>query len=71
MEVNIPKPEMTDYQRVEIATENAFNALVDEAVKIGLPVVKPMGLMYLPTQELTRQFQEVCRAILESLKAER
>lgn len=61
-------PEMTDYRKTEVATEVAFNALADEARKLGLPVASVAKLMYLPTQEVTRRFQEACRAVLADLR---
>ena len=67
MEIEVPKPEMTDYGRAQIATENAFGALVSTARKMGLDVSPVMGLMYLPTQEMTRDFQQACRTILLAL----
>ena len=67
MEVNVPKPEMTDYGRAQFATEVAFNALIKQAKELGLDVAPVMGLMYLPTQELTYAFQMACRTILLAL----
>ena len=67
MNIEVPQPEMTDYSKVNFATEVAFNALLKEAKTLGLQVAPVMGLMYLPTQELTRQFQDACRAILLAL----
>ena len=68
--VEVPKPEMTDYERYQFATEVAFNALLSQAKKMGLRLLPVMGLMYLPSQEDTRKFQEACKAILDSLKQE-
>jgi hypothetical protein len=59
---------MSDYQKVQFATEVAFNSLLDEAKKLGLPLEPVMGLMYLPTSKLTSDFQTACRAILDALK---
>ena len=58
---------MTDSGKANIATEQAFKALLDGAVNLKLPIDRPMGLMYLPTAELTRNFQLACRAILAAL----
>lgn len=58
---------MPDYERAQFATEVAFNALVKSANDLGLKVGPVMGLMYLPTQELTAQFQAACNAILLAL----
>ena len=66
----VPRPEMTDYAKVQIATEVAFGALLSEAKKQGLPVLSVMGLMYMPTQEVTRQWREACRAVLGALGVE-
>jgi hypothetical protein len=67
MPVEIPEPGMTDYGRAQFATEIAFGALLRQAESMGLEVVPVMGLMYLPTQDLTRRFQEACRDILLAL----
>jgi hypothetical protein len=69
MDIEVPKPEMTDYGRAQFATEVAFTTLVKEANALGLFIrpYPPMGLMYLPDQALTRNFQEACRAILLAL----
>jgi len=58
---------MTDYEKTNIATEEAFNALIESALRLKLPIDRPMGLMYLPTQEATRNFQLACRTILDIL----
>ena len=60
--------EVTDATKTERAIEGAFEALVKSAQEQGLAVVKPMGLMYLPTQSLTENFQAACRAVLASLR---
>ncbi len=59
--------EQTDYGRGQIATEEAFNELVKQAKALGLDVSAVMGLVYLPTEQLTRDFQQACRAILLAL----
>lgn len=66
--INVPKPEMTEYAKINFATEVAFSALLDEAKKLGLSLAPVMGLMYLPEQKTTSDFQAACRAIIESLK---
>lgn len=58
---------MTDYGKAQVATENAFGTLIKVAREMGLDVSPVMGLMYLPSQELTRNFQEACKAILLAL----
>jgi hypothetical protein len=63
----VPQPELNDYARAAFATECAFNTLVKQAKDMGLEVLGVNGLMYLPTQELTEQFKEACRAILLAL----
>ena len=63
----LERPEQTPLSKVNFATEVAFNTLVEEANKQGLAVGPVMGLMYLPDQAITRQFQEACRAVLKSL----
>lgn len=67
MKIDVPQVTKTDYLRAEEATDNAFSALLTEAKARGLTVAPVMGLMYLPTQDLTRNFQEACRAILMAL----
>lgn len=57
----------SDYEKARVATEFAYGALIDRAQKSGLDVLPVMGLMYLPTQELTYEFQEACRKILMAL----
>ena len=66
MDIPVPKP--TPNPR-EVAVEEAFNKLIDKAQSMGMPVRK-VGLEYLPTQELKRNFIDSCRAILEALKTE-
>ena len=67
MVIHVDKPEMTDYAKINFATEVACTALLDEAKKLGLPLQPVMGLMYLPDQAVTQQFQKACRAVLASL----
>lgn len=68
MKIEVPAPVMTDEAKLNFATECAFTALVINAKHPGLPLKSVLGLMYLPSQDLTRQFQEVCRAIIASLE---
>ena len=65
--IEIGKPEMTDYAKVNFATEVAFTALLKQARDLGLPIGPVMGLMYMPDQKDTQNFQEACRAILKAL----
>jgi hypothetical protein len=65
--IHVPEPVMTDDQRISIATELAFDSLLHSARRSGLSIGPVMGLMYLPSQEATRQFQEACRAVLSLL----
>lgn len=62
-----PMPPMTDYEKIQIATENAFGVLIAEAKRLGLPVEPVMGLMYLPDQDVTRTFQTACQTVLDLL----
>ncbi len=65
--IKVPKAEMTDLGRANFATECAFAKLLEEATHLGMKLSPVMGLMYLPDQATTRQFQEACRAVLEAL----
>lgn len=69
MDIKIPKPAMDDAAKANFAIEVAFTALIDQAKKLGLQLNPVMGLMYLPDQAVTRQFQDACRAVLSDLKA--
>jgi hypothetical protein len=69
MNIKVPKPGMSLKGKADFVTEIAFNSLLAESVKLGLSLNPVMGLMYLPDQALTRQFQEACRNILTSLGA--
>jgi hypothetical protein len=66
--IKVPHVELDEYSKTNFATETAFNELINESRKLGLPLDPVMGLMYLPSQEVTRQFQEACRAVLSLLK---
>jgi len=51
--IDVPKPRaMTDYGKINFATEVAFTSLVDQAKRLGLPVDPVVGLMYLPVQSV-------------------
>lgn len=68
MDVKVPhEAKMTPNAMKEFATEVAFNALVAEAKKLGLNLAPVAGLMYLPSQQVTEQFKEVCVAVLDSI----
>ena len=58
---------MDAYGKINVATECAFGTLLSIAKKLELNPLPVMGLMYLPSQEVTRQFQEACRAVLASV----
>ena len=63
----VSKPEMTDYEKINFSTEVAFENLLKQARLMGLSANPVMGLMYLPDQATTVQFQRACRAVLSSL----
>lgn len=68
MEIPLPPlSEKSDYEKLQIAIEFAFSTLVTTAITQGLPIERPMGLMYLSTQDLTSRFQDASKAILLSL----
>jgi hypothetical protein len=58
---------MDDNQKTQFASECAFTELLRAAIKRGMKLEPAMGLMYLPDQAVTRQFQEACRAVIQSL----
>jgi hypothetical protein len=66
--IKVPKPEITAEGAEDCAIEEAFGALIAAAQVQGLPVRSPLGLVYLPTEQLTRSFQQACRDILTALK---
>lgn len=70
MEIKVPSVIQTDYSKQNFAIEVAFNTLLAEAKNQGLSINPVMGLMYLPTQELTRLFQQSCRDILAALSVQ-
>lgn len=61
---------MDTERKIALATELAFNDLHAYAAKLDLPVVPVMGLMYLPSQEVTEQFKIACGAVLRSILTE-
>lgn len=66
--IHVPSPVMSEHKKEEIATEESFNALLNSLRKHDVKLKPVMGLMELPSQELTRQFQEACRAIIDMLR---
>jgi hypothetical protein len=58
---------MTLNSKLNVSIEMAFSALLSNATKVGLQYNQPMGLMYLPTQELSDRFIESCKDIMNSL----
>ena len=68
MIAQVPNPDPPSVMaRVNTATECAFGTLLKEATAEGLSPDQPMGLMYLPDESVTRQFQLACRAALTCL----
>jgi len=68
MEIAVPKPApMDDRAKTNFATEIAFSSLLNSAAKHGLGLLPCMGLLYLPDESVTRQFQDACRAVIECL----
>ena len=65
-----PTPPMDAYGKQVFAIEVSFTSLLNEAQQLGIPLLPVVGLMYLPDQSVTRQFQEACRAVLASLAVE-
>jgi len=66
--VNVPPmPAMTRYEAIQISTEYAFNALTNEAKRLGVGIAPVMGLMYLPDEGVTRTFQQACRTVIDLL----
>jgi hypothetical protein len=61
------QPEPTPMGKANFATEVAFKSLIEQASALGISLHPVMGLMYLPDEAITRQFQEACRAVLEAL----
>ncbi len=58
----------SDHAAVNTATEIAFNALMRSASAGGVSLDPVMGLMYLPDPAVTQQFQQACRAVIDSLR---
>jgi hypothetical protein len=65
--INVPKVEESTNGKIDIATELAFGCLITSSRSQQLEVLPVMGLMYMPKQETTRQFQEACRVVLAEL----
>jgi hypothetical protein len=61
------KPERSDYQKAQIATEGAYNALVKVAGQVGLKLNPAMGLNEIPSWEAAKLFSDGCHAVLDSL----
>ena len=59
---------MTPLAAENTAIELTFNALLAEAARLGISLNPVMGLMYLPDQATTRQFQDACRAVIALLR---
>jgi hypothetical protein len=68
--IPVPQPTQTVMSRVNIATEVAFGSLLKTAMTEGLNPDQPMGLMYLPDEAVTRQFQLACQAVLKCLSVQ-
>lgn len=69
MEIEVPKPEIDDYSRLQFATEVACDALIDRAIHDGLlPIAINPHLMYLPDQAVTQKFKDACKSVIDCLK---
>lgn len=69
MIVQVPQSQPPNVMaRVNTATEYAFGALLKAAIAEDLSRDQPMGLMYLPDESVTRQFQLACRAVLHRMR---
>jgi hypothetical protein len=68
-DIDIGILKQTPYDNLQFATEVAWAALVDRAIQDGLLPKgdKPNGLMYMPTQGVTQQFKNACRAVIKDL----
>ncbi len=66
--MEIPKPQITEYKLEEEVIENTFNYLIQDCARLGIKLNPVMGFVYLPNQEDTKNFKEVCRSIINSLK---
>jgi hypothetical protein len=69
MDFQLPvvNPQRSNYSKAVTATEDAFQRLIARAAASGLKPRPVMGLVYLPTQAVTRQFEVACRAVLQDL----
>ena len=69
MQIPLKKPEMTGDGKIKFATEIAFNALVAEASKLGLPVlVVPFEQLGNAAAQLA--FEVGCEAVISALRTE-
>jgi len=73
MAIEVPTPDMPppgEGEKIDFATEVAFNALLADLKKNGvIPTwLAVMGLMYLQDEAVTRQFQDACKAVVDCLK---
>ena len=65
VDFEIPK---TFYGSLQYASEIAYDALVDHMIKEGfLPKGSNLHLMYNPSQEVTQQFKDSCKAVIVML----
>lgn len=62
-----PVVEMTNYEKARVTTEDAFDELIASAKRNGLQLSSELGLMYLPEQALTVNFQKACHEIFKAL----
>ena len=69
MNIPLKKPAMTDEGRIKFATEIAFNALVAEAAKLGLPVLV-VPFEQLGNAEAQLAFEAGCAAVISALRKE-
>jgi hypothetical protein len=70
MDVNVPTPVMTPQKKANLCVESAFDELLTVAFKHFEGMKSTMGLMYLSDRDVTKQFQEACRAVLRLQGAE-
>jgi hypothetical protein len=68
-EVKRSEIKQTPYENLQFATEVAWAALIDRAIKDSLLSgdARPAGLTYMPTQEITQQFKDACHAVIKDL----
>jgi hypothetical protein len=71
MVVEIPiQKDWTPKKKADFCTEVAFNELLLVASRQFERLKPTMGLMYLSDLDVTKQFQEACRAVLRLQGAE-